>query len=99
MCGASVDGTFCEYAVAYTDYVTPIPDGLDSAEATAIMCAVRALELSVGVTKTNRGLARRVSLSTARFCRVVRMSVIGLSSPVRAEDSDTSVRSFRTNVT
>lgn len=48
MSGATVDGTFCEYAVAFTDYVTPIPDSLDSAEAAAIMCAVCALVLSVG---------------------------------------------------
>lgn len=52
MSGATVDGTFCEYAVAFTDYVTPIPDSLDSAEAAAIMCAVCALVLSVGVTQS-----------------------------------------------
>ena len=38
--GASVDGTFSEYTVAYVDHVTPIPDGLDSADAAPIMCAV-----------------------------------------------------------
>lgn len=56
-CGAAVDGTFCKYTVAHTDCLTPIPDGLDRAEAAVIMCAVRALVLSVGVAKTNRGLS------------------------------------------
>ena len=40
--GGNFDGTFREYAVAYTDFVTPIPEGLESAEAAAFMCAVRA---------------------------------------------------------
>ena len=39
--GGNFDGTFREYAVAYTDFVTPIPEGLESAEAAAFMCAVR----------------------------------------------------------
>ncbi|KAI6024234.1 mannitol-1-phosphate dehydrogenase MPDH1 [Pisolithus marmoratus] len=37
--GFTVDGSFAEYAVAWTDYVTPIPDSLDSAAATPLMCA------------------------------------------------------------
>ncbi|KAG6905422.1 hypothetical protein DXG01_002808 [Tephrocybe rancida] len=37
--GFSVPGTFAEYAVSYTKYVTPIPDELDSAAATPILCA------------------------------------------------------------
>ncbi|KAH7923400.1 GroES-like protein [Leucogyrophana mollusca] len=37
--GYTVDGTFAEYVVAWVDYVTPIPDTLDSAAATAILCA------------------------------------------------------------
>ena len=39
--GSTVDGTFCEYAVSFVDYVTPIPDNLASADAAALMCAVR----------------------------------------------------------
>ena len=41
--GGNFDGTFREYAVAYTDFVTPIPEGLESAEAAAFMCAVRGI--------------------------------------------------------
>ncbi|THU93242.1 GroES-like protein [Dendrothele bispora CBS 962.96] len=37
--GCTVNGTWTEYAVAWTDYVTPIPEGLDSAAATPILCA------------------------------------------------------------
>ncbi|KAL4065488.1 chaperonin 10-like protein [Scleroderma yunnanense] len=37
--GFTVDGTFAEYTVAWTDYVTPIPDSVDSATATSFLCA------------------------------------------------------------
>ncbi|EGN96485.1 hypothetical protein SERLA73DRAFT_186238 [Serpula lacrymans var. lacrymans S7.3] len=37
--GFTFDGTFCEYAVAWVDYVTSIPKSIDSATATAILCA------------------------------------------------------------
>ncbi|KAF8550404.1 mannitol-1-phosphate dehydrogenase M1PDH1 [Imleria badia] len=37
--GYTTDGTFAEYAVAWTYYVTPIPKSLDSAAATSILCA------------------------------------------------------------
>lgn len=37
--GFTVDGSFAEYAVAWTDYVTPIPDSVDSAAVTPFLCA------------------------------------------------------------
>ncbi|PAV19173.1 mannitol-1-phosphate dehydrogenase [Pyrrhoderma noxium] len=37
--GHTIDGTFSEYIVSYIEHVTPIPENLDSASATAIMCA------------------------------------------------------------
>ncbi|KAF9266012.1 GroES-like protein [Marasmius fiardii PR-910] len=37
--GFSDHGTFSEYCLSYTDYVTPIPESLDSAAATPILCA------------------------------------------------------------
>ncbi|KAL0580049.1 hypothetical protein V5O48_001984 [Marasmius crinis-equi] len=37
--GHILDGTFAEYAVSFTDYVTPIPEGLDPAEAAPLLCA------------------------------------------------------------
>ncbi|GLB34537.1 putative alcohol dehydrogenase GroES-like domain [Lyophyllum shimeji] len=37
--GFTVQGAFAEYVVSYINYVTPIPDNLDSAAATPILCA------------------------------------------------------------
>lgn len=37
--GFTVDGTFSEYVKSYIRHVTPIPDGIDSAEAASILCA------------------------------------------------------------
>ncbi|GAA5875456.1 hypothetical protein JCM16303_000633 [Sporobolomyces ruberrimus] len=37
--GYTVDGTFQQYAVSYARHVTPIPEGLDLAQAAPILCA------------------------------------------------------------
>lgn len=37
--GYQIHGTFADYVVSYINYVTPIPEGLDSAAATPILCA------------------------------------------------------------
>ncbi|KAH0830125.1 mannitol-1-phosphate dehydrogenase MPDH1 [Lanmaoa asiatica] len=37
--GFTTDGTFAEYTVAWTYYVTPLPESLGSAAATPILCA------------------------------------------------------------
>ena len=37
--GFTVDGTFSEYVKSYIRHVTPIPDGINSAEAASILCA------------------------------------------------------------
>ncbi|KAJ7061554.1 hypothetical protein C8F01DRAFT_1137744 [Mycena amicta] len=37
--GFRVDGSFSDYAISYVDYVTPIPEGLDGAAATPLLCA------------------------------------------------------------
>ncbi|KZS89781.1 GroES-like protein [Sistotremastrum niveocremeum HHB9708] len=37
--GYAIDGTFSQYTVSYTNYVTPIPDGISSQDACTIMCA------------------------------------------------------------
>ncbi|KAJ7642859.1 hypothetical protein B0H17DRAFT_1104855 [Mycena rosella] len=37
--GYGVDGSFADYALSYVDYATPIPEGLDSAAATPLLCA------------------------------------------------------------
>ncbi|KAJ3889689.1 chaperonin 10-like protein [Lentinula edodes] len=48
--GNTVDGTFAEYTRCWVDYLTPIPDGLDSAAVTPLLCAgltiYKALKLS-----------------------------------------------------
>ncbi|KAJ8502248.1 hypothetical protein ONZ51_g71 [Trametes cubensis] len=37
--GFTVDGTFSQYVVSWVTHVTPIPDGIESAEAASILCA------------------------------------------------------------
>lgn len=37
--GYTVDGTFSEYVVSFTNHVTPIPEGFDSYAAASILCA------------------------------------------------------------
>ncbi|KAJ7232046.1 chaperonin 10-like protein [Mycena haematopus] len=37
--GYKADGSFADYALSYVDYVTPIPESLDSAAATPLLCA------------------------------------------------------------
>ncbi|KAJ7097084.1 hypothetical protein B0H15DRAFT_31408 [Mycena belliarum] len=37
--GFGVDGSFADYVLSYVDYVTPIPENLDSAAATPLLCA------------------------------------------------------------
>jgi len=37
--GFNVDGTFAQYVVSYVHHVTPIPDGIESADAAPILCA------------------------------------------------------------
>ena len=38
--GFTVDGTFSEYVKSYIRHVSPIPEGLSSADAASILCAV-----------------------------------------------------------
>ncbi|KAJ7924064.1 chaperonin 10-like protein [Mycena leptocephala] len=37
--GYGIDGSFADFALSYVDYVTPIPQNLDSAAATPLLCA------------------------------------------------------------
>jgi propanol-preferring alcohol dehydrogenase len=37
--GFNVDGTFAQYVVSYVHHVTPIPAGMDSADAAPVLCA------------------------------------------------------------
>jgi propanol-preferring alcohol dehydrogenase len=38
MSGSTVPGTFQHYIVSFTRYLTPIPEGLDMAEAAPVLC-------------------------------------------------------------
>lgn len=53
--GFFVNGTFQEYAVSYTDYVTPIPEGLDPAEAAPLLCAGLTIYRAIKETKAKAG--------------------------------------------
>ncbi|KAG7090140.1 hypothetical protein E1B28_011748 [Marasmius oreades] len=61
--GFNMHGTFQEYAVSYTDYVTPIPEGLDSAEATPLLCA--GLTVYRALKQTNARAGQWVAISGA----------------------------------
>ncbi|KAG7086267.1 hypothetical protein E1B28_002234 [Marasmius oreades] len=53
--GCLIHGTFQEYAVSYTDYVTPIPDNLDGAEAAPLLCAGLTIYRALKETKAKAG--------------------------------------------
>ncbi|KAJ7330834.1 hypothetical protein DFH08DRAFT_916496 [Mycena albidolilacea] len=53
--GYGVDGSFADYALSYVDYVTPIPDTLDSAAATPLLCAGLTIYKALKETKPHIG--------------------------------------------
>ncbi|KAI0346664.1 GroES-like protein [Trametopsis cervina] len=53
--GFSVDGTFSQYVLSWTRHVTPIPEGLDSAEAASILCAGVTVYRAIKYSKSNIG--------------------------------------------
>ncbi|KAF4615528.1 hypothetical protein D9613_003506 [Agrocybe pediades] len=61
--GFRLDGTFQEYAVSYIDYVTPIPEDLDGASATPILCA--GLTVYKALKQTNLVVGQWVAISGA----------------------------------
>ncbi|KAF8888346.1 chaperonin 10-like protein [Infundibulicybe gibba] len=61
--GFMVHGTFSQYVVSYTKYVTPIPEGLHSAAATPILCA--GLTIYKALKQTNAKAGDWVSISGA----------------------------------
>nr|BAV14014.1 mannitol-1-phosphate dehydrogenase [Pholiota microspora] len=61
--GFKLDGTFQEYAVSYCNYVTPIPEGLDGASATPLLCA--GLTVYKALKQTNLGVGQWVAISGA----------------------------------
>ncbi|KAJ7500498.1 chaperonin 10-like protein [Mycena galericulata] len=53
--GFRVDGSFADYALSYVNYVTPIPDNLDSAAATPLLCAGLTIYKALKETKPQIG--------------------------------------------
>lgn len=53
--GGTVDGTFQEYAVQDAQYLTPIPDGLDPAETSVILCAGVTIYKAIKVAGLQQG--------------------------------------------
>ncbi|KAK1234494.1 hypothetical protein PQX77_002295 [Marasmius sp. AFHP31] len=53
--GCTEHGTFAEYCVSFTDYVTPIPESLDPAAATPILCAGITIYKAIKETKATIG--------------------------------------------
>ncbi|ESK84817.1 mannitol-1-phosphate dehydrogenase [Moniliophthora roreri MCA 2997] len=53
--GYTVDGTFQEYVVSFTNHVTPIPDGLRSDEAASILCAGVTVYRAIKYSETEAG--------------------------------------------
>jgi alcohol dehydrogenase, propanol-preferring len=61
--GCGVDGTFAEYTRCWVNYVTPIPEGLDSAAVTPILCA--GLTIYGGLKKSGAKPGQWVALTGA----------------------------------
>ncbi|KIK64943.1 hypothetical protein GYMLUDRAFT_39345 [Collybiopsis luxurians FD-317 M1] len=61
--GCGVDGTFAEYTRCWVNYVTPIPDGLDSAAVTPILCA--GITIYNGLKKSNARPGEWVAITGA----------------------------------
>ncbi|KAJ3504314.1 hypothetical protein NLJ89_g7998 [Agrocybe chaxingu] len=53
--GYTVDGTFQQYLVSYTNCVTPIPDNLESAAAASILCAGVTVYRALKYSETGAG--------------------------------------------
>ncbi|KAJ7127553.1 hypothetical protein C8R43DRAFT_1027602 [Mycena crocata] len=61
--GYKVDGSFADYALSYVDYVTPIPESLDSAAATPLLCA--GLTIYKALKETNPKIGNWVAVPGA----------------------------------
>jgi len=61
--GFRVDGSFSDYVVSYVDYVTPIPENLDSAAATPLLCA--GLTIYKALKQTNPQVGNWVAIPGA----------------------------------
>jgi propanol-preferring alcohol dehydrogenase len=53
--GFSVNGTFSEYVVSWVNHVTPIPEGLPSADAASVLCAGVTVYRAIKHSQTQQG--------------------------------------------
>ncbi|KAJ7684222.1 chaperonin 10-like protein [Mycena polygramma] len=61
--GFKVDGSFADYVLSYVDYATPIPENLDSAAATPLLCA--GLTIYKALKETNPKIGQWVAIPGA----------------------------------
>lgn len=61
--GFKVDGTFQEYVVSYVDYVSPIPEDVDGASATPLLCA--GLTVYKAIKQANVSIGQWIAISGA----------------------------------
>ncbi|KAF5348345.1 hypothetical protein D9758_010943 [Tetrapyrgos nigripes] len=61
--GCSVNGTWADYVVGWTDYVQPIPESLDSAAATPILCA--GITVYKAIKQSNANIGDWIAISGA----------------------------------
>ncbi|KAF7343064.1 Mannitol-1-phosphate dehydrogenase [Mycena venus] len=61
--GYGIDGSFADFALSYVDYVTPIPQNLDSAAATPLLCA--GLTIYKALKETNPKVGNWVAIPGA----------------------------------
>jgi alcohol dehydrogenase, propanol-preferring len=61
--GCSVNGTWADYVVGWTDYVQPIPESLESAAATPILCA--GITVYKAIKQSNANIGDWIAISGA----------------------------------
>lgn len=61
--GFGIDGTFQEYVVSFVNYVTPIPEDIDGATATPLLCA--GLTVYKAIKQANVSIGQWIAISGA----------------------------------
>ncbi|KAK7458841.1 Alcohol dehydrogenase, variant 2 [Stygiomarasmius scandens] len=96
--GCSVDGTWADYVVAWTDYVTPIPASLDSAAATPILCAGITVYKAIKQSNTKIGDWIAISGAGGGLGHLAVQYAVAMGLRVVAIDTGASKRDLCLNV-
>lgn len=87
MSGSTVPGTFQHYLVSFTRYLTPIPEGLDMAEAAPVLCAgvtvlngLKACQLSFGNWVAVPGAGGGLGHLAVQYAIAAGMKVVGIDT-------------------